>query len=114
MTDPYHLEPGFRVFLDEEPARILRDDGDTLVAVAERDNRAVARIRKPVKRSTFQIPLPWTGWWVGGGEFTTRRDDSDRIIVLASRAGRFNALCVSCQYFALPGEGESAASDNER
>ena len=60
MKDPHYLEPGHRVFLDGVPARVLRDDGDTLV-VAEHDNRRVARIRKP-KESIFRIPLPWTGW----------------------------------------------------
>lgn len=81
----YHLEPGFRVFLDDVPARVLRDDGDTLVAVAEHDNRAVARIRKPPTTRIFQIPLPWKGWWVGGAEFTTRRDNTDRVTRLATR-----------------------------
>lgn len=85
MDDPHHLEPGYRVFLDDEPARILRDDGDTLVAVAEQDNRRVARIRKPEKKGIFQIPLPWTGWWVGGGEVTARRDNSDPVTARASR-----------------------------
>jgi len=85
MKDPHHLEPGFRVFLDDEPARVLRDDGDTLVAVAERDHRRVARIRKPTKTRTFQIPLPWQGWWVGGGEVKIRRDNDDRLTNLGSQ-----------------------------
>lgn len=81
----YHLEPGYRVFLGDVPARVLVDHGDTLLAVAEHDNRAVARIRKPKVTRMFQIGLPWKGWWVGGAEFTTRRDDSDRVTRLATR-----------------------------
>jgi len=84
--NPYHLEPGFRVFLDDVPARVLRDDGDTLVAVAEHDNRAVARIRKPSKTGgIFQIPVPWQAWWVGGGEIPVRRDNTDRVTRMATQ-----------------------------
>lgn len=81
--DAYYLAVGFRVFLDGVPARILRDDGDTLVAVAEHDHRRVARVRKPEKRRFFQLPVPWQAWWVGEGEVKVRRDNEDCVTAAA-------------------------------